>query len=363
MNEVILLNERSNPLLLAVIFMIVAAILGGFFALFFQSFAAESGQTNRALPNSTQQEDSGIATAQAILPSVVGIHATEKTNVNGFSAVNESSGSGVILSSNGYIVTNHHVIANYNKIDVIFSDNSEAAATLIGSDSYTDIALLKVNRNNLKAASFAKESPQVGQTAYGIGNPGGEDFAGSVTKGIVSGIDRTLVTENGASILLIQTDAAINPGNSGGALCNAKGQVIGINVLKISQEGFEGMGFAIPIATVQSVIEELKKSGSVKRGELGIYLLATITEDTAATYRAGINCGVLIGLREGGAAEKAGLKDYDIITALDGEPVKDMYELQQRIFSMKPGEKVRITVWRDNSYHEYTIPLEEQNES
>lgn len=360
MNEVILLNERTNPLLLAVIFMIVAAILGGFFALFFQGFAAEYQQGE--IFSKASGEDAGIITAETILPSVVGIRATEKTMVNGLPTLNESSGSGVILSGNGYIVTNHHVIADYNEISVVFSDHSEAEAKLIGSDRYTDLALLKVNKSGLKAAATAKTPPRVGQTTYAVGNPGGEDFAGSVTKGIVSGIDRTLVTENGASILLLQTDAAINPGNSGGALCNAAGEIIGINVLKISESGFEGMGFAIPIATVRSVVDEIRKTGSVSRGSLGIYLLATVTEGVASVYQAGIDHGVLIGLREGGAAEKAGLKDYDIITALNGEAIEDMYELQQKIFTMKPGDSVRLTIWRNDRYHEYTISLEEQDD-
>lgn len=360
------MNERFHPLFLAVIFMIVAAILGGFFALFLEPLADQVkhqgtlsyGETG----NSYSSEDYGIATAQKILPSVVGIRAEEKTMVNGISALSESSGSGVILSSDGYIITNHHVIADRPVLRVIFHDGSEAEAALIGSDKYTDLALIKVERTDLSAATLAPESPKVGQAAYAVGNPGGLDFAGTVTKGIVSGIDRTLVTDSGSSFLLIQTDAAINPGNSGGALCNAKGEVIGINVLKISEEGFEGMGFAIPISTVSTITKELKETGSIHRGSLGVYLLCNVTESVAEVYHTDIDYGVLIGTREGGAAEKAGLKDHDIITAFNGETIYDMYDLQRKVFALHPKDRVSVTVWRNGEFLDHTIILEELKE-
>lgn len=366
MNEVILLNERPKPLFLAVIFMIVAAILGGFFALFMDPLAEEVKYRGALSFTETESnvstEDHGIVTAQKILPSVVGIRAEEKTTVNGITATNESSGSGVILSSDGYIITNHHVIAEHPVLRVIFHDGTEAEATLIGSDEYTDLALIKVARTDLSAAVLTSQSPKVGQTAYAVGNPGGLDFAGTVTKGIVSGIDRTLVTDSGSSFLLIQTDAAINPGNSGGALCNAKGEVIGINVLKISEEGFEGMGFAIPISTVSTIAKELKENGAIHRGSLGVYLLCNVTETVAEIYHTDINYGVLIGLKEGGAAEKAGLKDHDIITAFNGETIYDMYDLQRKVFALHPDDRVEVTVWRNGTFHDHTIILEELKE-
>ena len=360
------MNERFQPLFLAVIFMIVAAILGGFFALFLEPLADQvkhQGALSCAeTENDLVSEDHGIVTAQKILPSVVGIRAEEKTVVNGISATSESSGSGVILSNDGYIITNHHVIADHPDLRVIFYDGAEAEATLIGSDPYTDLALLKVERRDLTAATLTRDTPKVGQTAYAVGNPGGLDFAGTVTKGIVSGIDRTLVTDSGSSFLLIQTDAAINPGNSGGALCNAKGEVIGINVLKISEEGFEGMGFAIPISTVSTIAKELKESGAIHRGSLGVYLLCNVTESVAEVYHTDINYGVLIGIREGGAAEKAGLQDHDIITKFNGETIYDMYDLQRKVFALHPKDRVQVTVWRNGKYLDHTIILEELKE-
>ena len=202
----------------------------------------------------------------------------------------------------------------------------------------------------------------MGDAAYAIGSPGGLDFAGTVTKGIVSGLNRTLVTDDGGSFSLIQTDAAINPGNSGGALCNEKGEVIGINTLKISETGFEGMGFALPAQTVQDIAEELLTSGSVSRGALGVYLLCDVDEAVNAGYHIGIDHGVMIALQEGGAAAKAGLKDYDIITAFGGEPVADMYSLQQKVFAQKAGAVVSVTVFRNGEERTLSVTLEELKE-
>lgn len=347
-------------------FMIAAAILGGFFTLTLEKIFAENNGniiTEAESPPSDENEEQGIRAAETILPSVVGILARETNEENGLSAITESSGSGVIIDDRGYIVTNHHVINNAADITVIFADNTEAKAEIIGGDSRTDLALLKVEKENLTAAAFRSDTPKVGQTAYAVGNPGGTEFFGTVTRGIVSGLDRTLITDDGASFLLIQTDAAINPGNSGGALCDQNGNVLGINVMKIAQNGYEGMGFAIPASTVKEIAEELLEFGSVTRGKLGVYLLVDVTEGIAASYNTGIDHGVLIGLQEGSAAEKAGLKDYDIITALNGEAINTMAELQQKIYAMDPGDTVIVTVWRDNTFIDYTIILEKLEET
>lgn len=304
----------------------------------------------------------GSTAAETILPSVVGIRADGTVSANGIAAVAESSGSGVIIDDRGYIVTNYHVIADCENIMVVFADNSEKEASVIGYDRRTDLALLKAEKENLTAASFAPTSPKVGETAYAVGNPGGLEFAGTVTKGIISGLNRTLVTDDGDSFSLIQTDAAINPGNSGGALCDARGKVVGINVLKISHPGFEGMGFAIPAATVREIVAELLKSGSVSRGALGVYLIGSINETMAADYNIGIDHGVIIALQENSAAEKAGLQDYDIITAFNGEAVTDMHDLQQKVFALDVGSSVTVSVFRDGTLQDYTIVLEELKE-
>lgn len=369
-------NARQGfRLHLLVIVMIAAAIIGGFFSLLLQNLAVRyhwplpfSEQQTEILtePESTEEttvsENEGSSVAARILPSVVGIKATGTSLSEGLPAVTESSGSGVVIDSRGYIVTNYHVIAGAEELRVIFHDDSEASAAVVGSDQRTDLALLKVEKGDIAAAAFADASPVVGDVAYAIGSPGGLDFAGTVTKGIVSGLNRTLITDDGSSFSLIQTDAAINPGNSGGALCNEKGEVIGINTLKISESGFEGMGFALPAQTVQDIAGELLTSGSVHRGALGVYLLCDVDEAIAASYHIGIDHGVMIALQEGGAAANAGLKDYDIITALGGEPVADMYGLQQMVFAQKAGTAVSVTVFRNGAEQTFSVTLEELKE-
>ena len=365
------MKERRPVLLLAIIFMVAAALIGGFFALVFDE-RSEDFRENRELAQSTDEEEptprtsedemNGNEVAEKILPSVVGIRAAGTVSGSGIAAAAESSGSGVIIDDRGYIVTNYHVIAGCETVSAVFADNSEAKAEVIGYDRRTDLALLKAEKDGLTAAEFADTEPKVGETAYAVGNPGGPEFAGTVTKGIISGLNRTLVTDDGSTFSLIQTDAAINPGNSGGALCDEHGQIVGINALKISEAGFEGMGFAIPADTVREIIAELLENGSVQRGALGVYLLCTIDETIAADYNTGIDHGVIIMPQENSAAEKAGLKDYDIITALNGEAVTDMYDLQQKIFAMDAGYSVTVTVFRDGVSQDYTIVLEELKE-
>ena len=363
------MEVRTRNLLLSILFVIAAALLGGFFALFLEhnipgSTSSElhlsKAEETKITPAETAVEEDGRAAAEKILPSVVGIRALG--TAPNLSGVTESSGSGVIVDDRGYIVTNHHVIADAAEIEIVFADNSEAKASIVGSDKRTDLALLKTEKEGLTAASFEKNVPAVGDAAYAVGNPGGLDFAGTVTKGIVSGVNRTLVTDDGGRFSLIQTDAAINPGNSGGALCDGKGNLIGINVLKISETGFEGMGFAIPAATVREIIAELLEKGSVQRGALGVYVLCSVDDTIAENYHIAIDHGVMISPRENSAAQKAGLADYDIITALNGEAVTDAYGLQQKIFALKPGDTVSVTVWRDGNETDFTVTLEELKE-
>ena len=357
-------NKKIRSILQTAAMLIAAAFIGGVFALSLQPGAENAGVDDESTPriqeHAPDQNDEGIAASRRILPSVVGIRCSgTEENLN---AAFESTGSGVILDERGYIITNHHVIESSEKISVIFSDDSEADATLIGSDVRTDLALLKTEKTGLIAASFNEEKVSVGTTVYAVGDPAGSDFAGTVTRGIVSGIDRTLITDDGASFPLIQTDAAINPGNSGGPLCNESGEVIAINTIKISEIGFEGMGFAIPVPIVKEIAAELLDHGEIRRGALGVYLAATVDKSFAAEYNTGIDYGVVIIPQEGSAAEKAGLKAFDIITAINGEIVRDIASLQQKIFSLHIGDSVIVRIRRDNAMKEYPVILEELND-
>lgn len=370
------MEARKISLPLLIILLITAALIGGFFALTLNetSAAGELIQkiTGTATENNTNTEDypddeatNYTTAAEKIIPSVVGIVATNSATVfdGTDTSVTESTGSGIILDERGYIVTNYHVIADNNNVRVVFFDDSETEATIVGHDRRTDLALLKVEKDGLIAATFTKEDTvEVGETALAVGNPGGLDFAGTVTKGIVSGLNRYIVTDDGISFNLIQTDAAINPGNSGGALCNESGEVIGVNTIKITETGYEGMGFAIPADTVQEIVSELLTSGNISRGAMGVYLLFSLDESIAQAYNTGIDYGVMITLQENGAAEQAGLMDYDIITGFNDAPVTDMYDLQDKVFSYDAGDTVTVTVYRNGSFLDYQIVLGELKE-
>ena len=365
------MKKKTSVLLFMIIFVVTAAFIGGFFSLLLPDIAGgqirEEAQNARTTETSaagiTAENENITKAAKQILPSVVGIitKSVATTEQQEQIAVN-SSGSGIVIDERGYIVTNRHVIADAEEINVIFYDSTEAAATVVGSDRRTDLALLKVKKDNLKAAVFADTLPQVGETAIAVGSPGGTDFAGTVTKGIVSGLDRHLTTDDGVTFALIQTDAAINPGNSGGALCNQRGEVIGINTVKISESGFEGMGFAIPAPTVKTTVTDLLDYGTVPRGALGVYLLLAVNPEIAAEYNLGIDRGIMIQLQDSGAAAKAGLRDYDIIVAFNGEAVTDIYTLQQKVFSRHIGDVVTLDIYRGTEHLQIPVTLEQLEE-
>jgi serine protease Do len=286
--------------------------------------------------------------ARAVSASVVGI-----TNLSGSGDVwgqrnVETTGSGVIIDSDGYIVTNNHVVKGADRLIVTLADGGEEEAKIIGTDPRCDLALIKIDVDRFVTPVTFGDSDllQVGQEVVAIGNPLGLRFARSVTAGVVSGLNRLLTTEEGFAFRLVQTDAAINPGNSGGALVNLEGELIGINTIKIAMEGFEGMGFSIPSNQVQKFISDIKKYCKVKRPIMGIRIIGEITEDQAAYYKLPHTCGVSIETIAKGPADKAGLKNFDIITEVDGEKVETGLDLQEKIQSKKAGQKVTVKVLR-----------------
>ncbi len=268
------------------------------------------------------------------------------------------TGSGVIFDAAGYIVTNYHVIEGARKVVVTLSDGSQEEATLVGGDKRSDLAVIKIERDNLPTAKLGtSETLQEGETVVAIGNPGGSDFARSITHGIISGLDRLVTTSDGLSFRLIQTDAAINPGNSGGALINLKGEVIGINNIKIARSGYEGMGFAIPIDTVKEVVDELMDHGEVIRPALGVQMVGEVNEAVAAYNNLNIDYGVMIVPQAGGPAAQAGMERYDIITALGDVKVTSTYELQTELFKHKPGDTMKVTVYRNGETMTFDVTL------
>ena len=305
------------------------------------------------------------AVASIVSPTIVNI-TNYSTTMSFFSwqqTESQSSGSGVIVDPNGLIVTNNHVIAGASKIVVSLADGSQYEAKLLGADTRTDLALLKIEAKNLTAVTFGdSDQLKVGEMAIAIGNPGGEEFARSVTCGVISGLNRLLVTSEGLPFRLIQTDAAINPGNSGGALVNARGEVIGINTVKISNTNFEGMGFAIPSNMVTQIVKSLQENGRVVRPGMGVAILGDVDEQVAAYNKLSVNYGVMVVPQRGGAAQKAGLADNDIITAVDGVKIATSYQLQEIIFSHKIGDKLDVQVARGSKTLHFTVTLTELTE-
>ena len=259
------------------------------------------------------------------------------------------AGSGVIVSSDGYIATNNHVIDKSSEIEVVLNDNRSFQAEVIGSDPDTDLALLKIDAENLPSVSFGdSENIQVGEWVLAIGNP--YEYRSTVTAGIVSAKGRNigiLGRENRIEAF-IQTDAAVNPGNSGGALVNLKGELIGINTAIASRTGsYVGYSFAVPATLVEKVIWDLKDYGSVQRPLLGIRI-QDMNADLAKEYDLDMLRGVYVaGVTSGSAAEEAGLETNDIVVAIDGKPVANVAQLQEQIALNRPGDKVTVTYVRN----------------
>ncbi len=255
-------------------------------------------------------------------------------------------GTGTVISSDGYIVTNSHVIGDTNtyKIKVVLNNSEEYEAKIAGYDTRTDLAVVKIDAKNLSYAKFSDSSlVEVGQDVVAIGNPGGSSFQNSLTKGIVSAVEREL--DLGANVNYIQIDAAINPGNSGGPLCNLYGQVIGINTAKISADAYEGMGFAIPSNKVAQIANDLIHYGYVKdRVRIGIMGREV---DEEMKYNYDVPNGVLITeIAEDGPLYNTDIKEFDIITAIDGKEVSTFQEIFAILEEHKPGDKVTLTLYR-----------------
>jgi serine protease Do len=276
------------------------------------------------------------------------------------------SGSGVIISKDGYIVTNNHVVkgAGEHGIKVVLTDKREFDAKVIGTDENTDLAVIKIESNDLSVMSLGNsDNIQVGEWVLAVGNPLG--LNNTVTAGIVSALGRNIGINGGGYAIenFIQTDAAINPGNSGGALVDVNGQLVGINsAIKTNTGYYQGYGFAIPVNIVRTVVEELIKTGKVVRGYIGVQI-QTVDETMAKGLGLDKAKGVLVqSLQKGGAGEDAGLQAGDVILAVDGREVNASNELQVIINSKRPGDIAKLTVFRDGKTMEKDVTLKPRQE-
>ena len=286
--------------------------------------------------------------AENVGPSVVGVTAQLYNGV--------SSGSGIIFSADGYIVTNAHVISGAGSVQVTTSEGAIYSAEVIGSDEKSDLAVLKIEASGLPAAVFGdSDDLRVGQTAIAIGNPLGLDLAGTVTAGVISALDRE-VEVDGRYMTLIQTDAAINPGNSGGALLNSSGQVIGINSVKIASSETEGLGFAIPSNVAVPIIRDLMTNGYVT-GRASIGVSGEEISGRMASYY-GVPQGFLVrSVTPGSGAEQSGLKAGDIITAFNGAEVTSYAELSRQLDKCEAGDTAELVIYRATTGQTGTLSL------
>ena len=292
--------------------------------------------------------------AAKVRPSVAGIVAYVPSSANGFygygNTLAQSEGSGIIMSADGYVITNAHVISGATGIKVVLNNDEEYTAQVIGSDSATDLAVLKIEADNLTPAEFGDSSSlEVGEYVAAIGNPGGLLLSNSMTQGIVSGINRSLsATDGGYTMNYIQTDAAINPGNSGGALVNEFGQVIGINSVKIAQTEYEGLGFAIPISDAKPIIDDLITNGKVT-GRVRLGIEGREIDEITARYN-NIPIGFQIFKIEPGAdIATKGVVAGDIITKIDGQDLSSVGGIREYLRTFKPDDVVTLTVFRRTS--------------
>ena len=342
---------------------IASGILGGVTATYMSKGETNQGKNSNntvTTYNFETVESPVVAIAKKLSPSVVGIRVSYLSqSLFGLSEA-EGEGSGIVYSADGYIITNYHVIEqavnnNSAKIYVLMSDGKEYDATVVGSDKTTDLAVIKVDATELTAAEFGNsDSIKVGELAVAIGNPLGQEFAGTVTGGYISGLNRTVTVDN-VVYNLIQTDAAINSGNSGGPLVDASGRVIGINTVKVSATGVEGIGFAIPINEVLPIVEELISNKKVTRPFIGVGGI-TLTESLASRNK--LVEGIYVQqVTKKSPAEVAGIKQGDVIVEANDTKVTSIAELNVVKNKLKIGDTIKLKIYRNKEYITVNVTL------
>lgn len=334
-----------------------------------KSFSYNGGQagnsTNTTITNTSDNYVEAVAAK--VGPSVIGIvtkYQYSTQNFFGGSSISEAEneGSGVIYTTDGYIITNKHVIDHalaYNgEVYVYLPNNLETAhkAKIIGYDASVDLAVLKIDATNLPSIEIGSSNDlKVGQNAVAVGNPGGLSFIGSVSVGYISGLNRK-VTVDSTTMSLIQTDSAINPGNSGGALVDSEGKLIGITNAKLVSEEFEGMGFAIPVDTVIEICDGIIAGKDEPKPYIGVQINTSYTADILKRY--GMPEGAVVNsVVEGGPADKAGIRQYDIIVAVGDTNVTSYDILVSAINKHKVGDTVNVRVYRDGDYINCQVTL------
>jgi serine protease Do len=363
-------KKKRSILFSIIVIFVIGALIGGFLGGYISLKYFKSSLNLPSIQNPTNvqyinisdvikvEESQIVNVAEKVSPAVVRISTTQVVQDFFFTYETPGLGSGFIISSDGYIVTNNHVIEGAKKITVTLSDGKEYDGFLVGTDPSSDVALLRINATDLPYLTFTDSSMlRVGQTVIAIGNPYGFDH--TVTTGVISALERTLTFEDGTTLVgVIQTDAAINPGNSGGPLLNLSGEVVGMNTA-IYAAG-QGIGFAVSSNTIMKVINDLKLYGKVRWPFLGISGVA-ITDDIAKRNDLPVNKGILVvQVLSGTSASDAGLKPFDIITKFDGKDVTSVQELTKYLRQKNIGDKVKLEIIRNGKKIEIEVTLKER---
>lgn len=382
--------------LLKFVILFVVGFLGGIGGYYFASSTLTQGNSTSNQANTTSvsnvQYSNDTSTTQAVekvqdaVVSVINYQTQSSNSLSSIFGNIESSdelavageGSGVIYKKDGdtaYIVTNNHVISGAEKIDILLASGEKLSGELVGADTYSDIAVIKIAADKVTTiAEFANsDTIKVGETAIAIGSPLGSVYANTVTQGIISSLSRTVTsqTEDGQTISTnaIQTDAAINPGNSGGPLINIQGQVIGINSSKITSSSVsssgvavEGMGFAIPSNDAVQIINQLETNGKVTRPALGVQMVNLTDLSTSQLEKAGLantdlTSGVLIVSTQSGLPADGKFEPYDVIIEIDGETIENKSDLQSELYKHQIGDTITVTYYRNNKKMTVDIKL------
>ena len=380
------ISKKIGQLLLIILISFFSGVLGSLTILQLNQKQETNTQNSTTITQtSVKNENSTTKAVDKVKDAVVSIitySANSQNSLFGYSESDtdtnteqvSSQGSGVIYKKDGeyaYIVTNTHVINGANKLDIRLADGTKVPGEIVGTDTYSDIAVVKISSEKVSAVAEFGDSSQltVGETAIAIGSPLGSEYANTVTQGIISSLNRTvsLKSEDGQAISTkaIQTDTAINPGNSGGPLINIQGQVIGITSSKIATNGgnsVEGLGFAIPSNDAIKIIEQLEKNGKVTRPALGIQMVNLSNLSTTDLQKLklpdNITSGVAVRSVQPNMPANGHLEKYDVITKVDGNPIASTTELQNALYSHSVGDEMTITYYRNGKEETTTIKLD-----
>lgn len=359
-------NRRRNiPTILVIIISLISGLIGGVIAIYMMPVISED-----VLPYQPQkieivskktELDVTAAVAKKVMPAIVGIK-TQVVQYDYFfgQRTGEQVGTGVIVDKNGYILTNSHVVndGEYNSVMILLYDGESIEGEVLWNDSILDLAIVKIDKTNLLDAELGdSDQLDVGEMAIAIGNPLGFAFERTVTQGIISGLERSIQTNNGTIERLIQTDASINPGNSGGPLLNQYGEVIGINTAKI-QSG-EGLGFAIPINMAKPIVTEFKEKGEFKKSYLGIKGINVSAYISNFQNNLGVEQGVYVyQIYTDSPVAKAGLKEEDVILSIQDKEISTMTQLINELYKYRPGDKVTLGIFRDGKELKIEVTLD-----